>query len=46
MWRNADGSSGARVKALHGLFPAPYVPGACPQRILRLFGVLGKLVAR
>jgi E3 ubiquitin-protein ligase TRIP12 len=34
------------VYTTHGLFPKPYKPGTCPKKVLALFEMLGKAVAK
>lgn len=30
----------------HGLFPRPYAPGTCPKKVISLFDMLGKAMAK
>jgi E3 ubiquitin-protein ligase TRIP12 len=42
----APSISSELVYATHGLFPKPYMPGTCPKKVLALFEMLGKAVAK
>eukprot|EP00210_Caulerpa_lentillifera_P003510 g3349.t1 len=43
---NTKNESTELVHASKGLFPRPYTPGQTPPKIVRLFGFMGKTIAR